>query len=331
MERVRERWRGVLLCFCIAVPCYFLGKVVPIIGGPVFAILGAMGLGTLLRSRGNRLEREQSGIKFTSKVILQAAVVLLGFGMNLGSVLETGKGSLPIIVSTISISLIVVYVLQKFLKVSPKIATLVGVGSSICGGSAIAATAPVIGADDEEIAQAISVIFLFNVIAALVFPAFGSALGLNDAQFGMFAGTAINDTSSVTAAAAAWDGIHGSNTLDTAAIVKMTRTLAIIPITVVLAFVRAKKEESAESVKLSKVFPMFVLYFVIASVITTVCGLPVWLVGGLKDASKFLIVMAMAAIGVNTDLVKLVTTGGKPIFMGICCWGAITGVSLLGI
>ena len=158
MERVRERWRGVLLCFCIAVPCYFFGKVVPIIGGPVFAILGAMGLGTLLRSRGNRLEREQSGIKFTSKVILQAAVVLLGFGMNLGSVLETGKGSLPIIVSTISISLIVAYVLQKFLKVSPKIATLVGVGSSICGGSAIAATAPVIGADDEEIAQAISVI-----------------------------------------------------------------------------------------------------------------------------------------------------------------------------
>ena len=119
--------------------------------------------------------------------------------------------------------------------------------------------------------------------------------------------------------------------MDTAAIVKMTRTLAIIPITVVLAFVRAKKEESAESVKLSKVFPMFVLYFVIASVITTACGLPVWLVGGLKDASKFLIIMAMAAIGVNTDLVKLVTTGGKPIFMGICCWGAITGVSLLGI
>ncbi len=331
MERVKERWRGVLLCFYIAVPCYYLGKIVPIIGGPVFAILIAMGIGTAMRGMGRRLEREQSGIKFTSKVILQAAVVLLGFGMNLGSVLETGKESLPIIVSTISVSLIVACILQKFMRVSPKIATLVGVGSSICGGSAIAATAPVIGADDEEIAQAISVIFLFNVIAALVFPAFGSALGLSDAQFGIFAGTAINDTSSVTAAAAAWDGIHGSNTLDTAAIVKMTRTLAIIPITLVLAFVRAKNEESGEGVKLSKVFPMFVLYFVIASVITTVCGLPAWLVGTLKDASKFLIVMAMAAIGINTDLVKLVRSGGKPIFMGVCCWGAITGVSLLAI
>ncbi len=258
-------------------------------------------------------------------------MILLGFGLNLSEVTKVGLQSLPIILSTITTSLVVSFLLHRLLHIPSNISTLVGVGSSVCGGSAIAATAPVIGADDEEIAQAISVIFLFNVIAALVFPAFGSALGLNDAQFGMFAGTAINDTSSVTAAAAAWDGIHGSNTLDTAAIVKMTRTLAIIPITVVLAFVRAKKEESAESVKLSKVFPMFVLYFVIASVITTVCGLPVWLVGGLKDASKFLIVMAMAAIGVNTDLVKLVTTGGKPIFMGICCWGAITGVSLLGI
>lgn len=106
------------------------------------------------------------------------------------------------------------------------------VGSSICGGSAIAATAPVIEADDEEIAQSISVIFLFNVIAALVFPALGMALGLSNQGFGLFAGTAVNDTSSVTAAAAAWDGMHpGANTLDNATIVKLTRTLAIIPIT----------------------------------------------------------------------------------------------------
>lgn len=214
-----------------------------------------------------------------------------------------------------------------------KISTLIGVGSSICGGSAIAATAPVIGADDEEIAQSISVIFLFNVLAALTFPTLGRMLGLSNEGFGLFAGTAVNDTSSVTAAAAAWDGIHGSNTLDTAAIVKMTRTLAIIPITLVLAFLRTRQEEKSVrgtgvTVSLKEIFPWFVLFFVLASVVTTLLPLPAAVTGFLKSASKFFIVMAMAAIGLNTDVVKLVRTGGKPIFMGFCCWVAIACVSL---
>ena len=328
MGKVRDRWKGVLLCLCIAVPCYFLGKLVPVIGGPVFAILIGMGAGAVVRGAKVNISGAQPGIKFTSKMVLQLAVVLLGFGMNLGSVLETGKESLPIIIVTITVSLVVAYVLHKAMKVPTNISTLVGVGSSICGGSAIAATAPVIGADDEEIAQAISVIFLFNVIAALIFPTLGSVIGLSNEGFGVFAGTAVNDTSSVTAAAAAWDGIHGSNTLETAAIVKMTRTLAIIPITVVLALHRAKKEGGEEKIDLKKVFPMFVLYFVLASVVTTVFSLPAGLVDGLKTGSKFFIIMAMSAIGVNTDLVKLVKTGGKPIFMGACCWICIAAASL---
>ena len=328
MDKVRDRWKGVLLCLCIAVPCYFLGKLVPVIGGPVFAILIGMAVGAVVRGARINISGAQPGIKFTSKMVLQLAVVLLGFGMNLGSVLETGKESLPIILVTISVSLIVSYVLHKAMKVDTNISTLVGVGSSICGGSAIAATAPVIGADDEEIAQAISVIFLFNVIAALIFPTLGSVIGLSNEGFGVFAGTAVNDTSSVTAAAAAWDGIHGSNTLETAAIVKMTRTLAIIPITLFLAFRRAKKEGGGDGVQLKKVFPMFVLYFILASVVTTVFNLPGGMVEGLKTGSKFFIIMAMSAIGVNTDLVKLVKTGGMPIFMGACCWVCIAVASL---
>ena len=142
MEYVRNYWRGVLLCLCIAVPCYYLGKAVPVIGGPVFAILIGMALGTGLRGLERNFSGAQAGIRFTSKFVLQLAVVLLGFGMNLGSVLETGRESLPIIVSTISVSLVVAFLLQKVMRVSPKISTLVGVGSSICGGSAIAATAP---------------------------------------------------------------------------------------------------------------------------------------------------------------------------------------------
>ena len=193
------------------------------------------------------------------------------------------------------------------------------------------ATAPVIGADDEEIAQAISVIFLFNVIAALIFPTLGGVLGLSNEGFGLFAGTAVNDTSSVTAAAAAWDGMHpGANTLDTAAIVKMTRTLAIIPITLVLALLRTRREgkSSGAKVDIKKIFPWFVLLFLLASIITTVLPIPAAVTGFLKSASKFFIVMAMAAIGLNTDIVKLVKSGAKPIFMGLCCWVAIAGVSL---
>ena len=154
----------------------------------------------------------ESGIKFTAKKVLQYAVILLGFGLNLNVILETGKESLPIIISTISTSLIIAYVLQKTLHIDKKISTLVGVGSSICGGSAIAATAPVIDADDSEVAQAISVIFFFNVLAAILFPAFGALIGFSTTSgeaFGVFAGTAVNDTSSVTAAAATWDTLYG--------------------------------------------------------------------------------------------------------------------------
>lgn len=329
MEWIRRNGPGILACLCIAVPAWFLGRTFEVVGGPVFAILLGMVMALFWKEQG----RARAGINFTSKKILQLAVVLLGFGMNLSSVAKVGAQSLPIILSTITTSLVAAFVLHKLLHMDAKISTLIGVGSSICGGSAIAATAPVIGADDEEIAQSISVIFLFNVLAALTFPTLGGMLGLSNEGFGLFAGTAVNDTSSVTAAAAAWDGIHGSNTLDTAAIVKMTRTLAIIPITLVLAFLRTRQEEKSVrstgvTVSLKKIFPWFVLFFVLASVVTTLLPLPAAVTGFLKSASKFFIVMAMAAIGLNTDVVKLVRTGGKPIFMGFCCWVAIACVSL---
>ena len=234
MNVVKQNVRGILLCLLLAVPAWLLGKWIPVVGGPVFAILAGMLLTLFLKDK----TRRQPGVNFTSKKLLQAAVVLLGFGLNLKVVLETGRKSLPIILSTITTSLVIAFLLKKLLKVPSKSATLIGVGSSICGGSAIAATAPVIDADDEEIAQSISVIFLFNIAAALIFPSLGGLLGLSDAGFGLFAGTAVNDTSSVTAAAAAWDGIHHSNTLEAATIVKLTRTLAIIPITLVLGPVK---------------------------------------------------------------------------------------------
>lgn len=335
MKTLKEKCPGLLLCLAIAVPSWFLGKKFPIIGGPVIAIIAGMIITLFLKDK----TLFESGIKFTSKKILQWAVILLGFGLNLNVILKTGAQSLPIIIATISTSLIISFVLCKTMHIPGKISTLVGVGSSICGGSAIAATAPVIDADDEEVAQAISVIFFFNVLAALIFPNFGTLIGFDTTSgeaFGIFAGTAVNDTSSVTAAASTWDAMYnlGSQTLDKAVTVKLTRTLAIIPITLVLALIRTKKEKNAENgkVDMKKIFPFFILYFVLASVITTIAtsaGVPATVFHPVKELSKFFIVLAMAAIGINTNVIKLIKTGGKPILMGLCCWVGITGVSLL--
>lgn len=335
LEFLKKHGKGILLCLAIAVPSWFLGKAFPIIGGAVIAILAGMVVTLLLRDKSG----VEPGIRFVSKKVLQWAVILLGFGMDLNVVVQTGRQSLPIIVCTISVSLLVAFFLRRWMQIPGKVATLVGVGSSICGGSAIAATAPVIDADEEEVAQAIAVIFFFNVLAALLFPALGQAIGFDTTSgeaFGIFAGTAVNDTSSVTATAATWDSMWnlGSATLDKAVTVKLTRTLAIIPITLVLAFLRTRREkqDGGNRVDFKKIFPFFILFFIAASIVTTVAvhfGVSASVFDPVKELSKFLIVLAMAAIGLNTNIVKLVRSGGKPIALGGCCWVSITAVSLL--
>ena len=334
MRSIKKKLPGIAVCLAIAVPSWLLGKLVPVIGGPVFSILIGMII-ALLWTPG---EKCRPGIGFTSKKVLQAAVVLLGFGLNLSVVLQTGRQSLPIIVCTIAASLLAAVAMHKLLHIDSDICTLIGVGSSICGGSAIAATAPVIHADDEKVAQSISVIFFFNVLAALLFPLLGQALGFDTTSgeaFGIFAGTAVNDTSSVTATASTWDSMWGlgSQTLDKAVTVKLTRTLAIIPITLVLSLMQAKKAGKTQgSFKLKNAFPMFILWFICASLVTTVCtalGVPASVFSPLKELSKFFIIMAMAAIGLNSNIVKLVKSGGKPLLLGGCCWVCIAAVSLL--
>ena len=336
MKTIRTLAPGVAASAALALVCWFLGSAVPLVGGAVFAILVGMLIGAFWKEKGTAA----AGIKFTSKKILQAAVVLLGFGLPLTQIAQVGATSLPVIVSTITASLLTAFVLCRALHVPSRTATLIGVGSSICGGSAIAATAPVIKADDQEVAHAISVVFLFNVLAALIFPTLGDAIGMTNDGFGLFAGTAINDTSSVTAAAAVWDGMHpGANALDYATIVKLTRTLAIIPITFVLALWVSSREKKAAGANgaqasgfsLKRALPTFIVLFVCASIVataTSAAGIDMAVFQPLKTASKFFIVMAMAAIGLNTDVVGLMKSGAKPIVLGAACWVAIACVSL---
>ncbi len=327
MDFFKSKGTGILLCFIIAVPAWLLGRAIPIIGGPVFGIL--FGIIIALFRRPDSLE---AGIKFTSKKILQWSIILLGFEMNLFNVIKVGGQSLAVMVFTLTSSFITAYLVGKVLKIDGKTTCLIGVGTSICGGSAIAATAPVIRADDEEVAQAISTIFLFNIIAVFIFPPLGHLIGLSDTGFGMWAGTAINDTSSVVAAGASWSSAAGNNTaLAFATIVKLTRTLMIVPITLVLAVYTTRKtmNEKGSNYSIKKIFPWFVLGFVLTAIVNTFVPLPQGLPETLVMIGKFMIVMAMTAIGLNTNLKKLLTNGLKPICLGLSCWFVVAVVSLI--
>lgn len=338
MKLEKKMITGILACLIIAIPAWLLGKALPIIGGPVFGILFGMLLAFVKRP-----EKLEIGIKYTSKAILQYSIILLGFEMNLFNVIKVGGQSFLVMIFTLSASFITAYLVGKAMKIDGKTTTLIGVGTSICGGSAIAATAPVIRAKDEDVAQAISTIFLFNIIAVFIFPPLGHMLGLSDTGFGMWAGTAINDTSSVLAAGASWSSAAGNNTaLAFATIVKLTRTLMIVPITLVLAVYTTRKirrdtasaadgNTSGESsnYSIAKIFPWFVLGFVFTAILNTFLPIPAEVSHTLVQIGKFMIVMAMTAIGLNTNLKKLLTNGLKPICLGLCCWFVVAVVSLL--
>ena len=322
MSFLSKNWAGLLACLIISIISWVLGGFLPVVGAPVFAIF----IGMILYPFLTPYKQLDAGLTYSSKKLLQYAVILLGFGLNISQV-----SSLPVILSTISIALIIAFFFQRFFNMDTKLATLIGVGSSICGGSAIAATAPVIHAKEKEVAQAISVIFFFNVLAALIFPTLGSWLHLSNEGFALFAGTAVNDTSSVTATASAWDSLYHTNTLESATIVKLTRTLAIIPITLFLSYWQSRQQDNNQGVKLKKIFPVFILYFILASLLTTVLtsfGVSNSFFSPLKQLSKFLIIMAMSAIGLKTNLVAMIKSSGKSILLGALCWIAIILTSL---
>lgn len=324
---MNEKIRGIVLCLVLTIPAYLLGKLVPIIGGAVFAIILGLIIGNITDKK-----NYQSGINFTGKKVLQYSIVLLGFQMNFYTLAEVGRDSLAMIFITLGVAFVTCYIAARLLKTDRNVSILVGVGTSICGGSAIAATAPVIEARDDEIATAISTIFLFNVIAALIFPQIGQLLGMSDTAFGMWAGTAINDTSSVVASGTVWSEIVGNDTaLNYATIVKLTRTLMIIPITLVLSVyigrVNAKKS-GVSNFSLKKIFPFFIIWFVVAALINTIIPLPEALTSSLTTIGKYMICMAMMAIGLNTNIKNIINNGKKPMLLGLIIWIAVIISSL---
>lgn len=329
MKQKNNLLPGCLLCLLVGAAAWVMANYIPtvgkLIGGPVFAIL----LGMIL-AFWKWPSAMDAGITFCSKKILQYSIIFIGFGMNIRTVLATGGQSLAVMLCTIAASLLTAFLMGRVLKVPSNTATLIGVGTSICGGSAIAATAPVIEADDREVAYSISTIFLFNILAVFIFPALGRVFHMTDTGFGIWAGTAINDTSSVVAAGFAFSDAAG----ELATIVKLTRTLMIIPITLALTLYRTWKRKqqgtaAASNYSIVKIFPWFVLGFLLTAILNSTGWIPSAASSWLNELGKFGIMVAMAGIGLNTNLKSLVKNGVRPIALGLCCWFVVAVVSLV--
>lgn len=327
MVWIRRHSPGILFAFVLALIATGLGKLFPIIGGSVFGIL----LGTIINNILGKPESTKSGINFTAKKILQWAIIVLGAGLNLNQVMKTGIESLSVTIITLSASFISAYLFGKLLGIPYNLKTLIGVGTGICGGSAIAAVSPIIDADEMEVAYSISTIFLFNIIAVLIFPPLGHLLGFSDQAFGLWAGTAVNDTSSVVAAGYAFSDEAGAY----ATIVKLTRTTMIIPVSIIFAILtaaRKKKEANMnQEVKFSlkRVFPWFILWFLIASCLNTMGLFKGNCISYINSLGKFMIVMALSAVGLNADIRKMIKTGVKPLFLGLIVWFTVSVTSIL--
>ncbi len=326
MVWMRKNTAGILLALVIALAATWLGSIFPIIGGPVFGIL----LGIIINNTIGKPAWSVSGVKFTSKKILQYAIILLGTGLSLTQVWKTGLESLYVMLFTLSFAFISAYGFGKLLKVPFNLTSLIGVGTAICGGSAIAAVSPIIEAEEKEVAYSISTIFFFNILAVLIFPPLGHLLGFSDTAFGLWAGTAINDTSSVVAAGYAYSNAAGAY----ATIVKLTRTTMIIPISLIFAAVtiirkrKAAKQDDTVSYSFKRIFPWFIAGFLAASLLNTLGVFNSWAVSFLSGTGKFFIVMALSAVGLNADFKEMLKTGLKPLLLGLLVWFTVTVVSI---
>jgi uncharacterized integral membrane protein (TIGR00698 family) len=304
---------GLALSLLVAVVAWEGAAHVPFGSAPVFAILVGLLVGAALGPR----PALRPGLRASSSTLLRGAVVALGATLPLTTVLAQGVRSLPVIVVTLGGCLAMAAVLGKRLGIVDPLRTLIGVGTGVCGASAIAAVTPVMKTEEADVGYAVATIFLFNVLAVLLFPPLGHALGLSQHAFGVFSGTAINDLSSVVAAG----NIYGSAALGTGVVVKLTRTLAIVPITAVLA---SRQGEGKQSAKV----PGFLLAFLALAGVASTGLIPAGLRPEIGELATAMITVALAAVGLSIDLAGLRRTGLRPIVLGAALWLTVTTLSL---
>jgi uncharacterized integral membrane protein (TIGR00698 family) len=315
---------GIALALAIAAIATFIGKTIPVIGAPVICIVIGVAIAAI-RKPG---EKFRPGIVTASKLILQISVVLLGSQLSLKEIVKVGFSSLPVMLGTLAVCLAGAYWIGKWLGIIGDLRTLIGVGTSICGASAIATVTPIIGAASVDVAYAISTIFLFNITAVVTFPFLGHLLGLSQHSFGLFAGTAVNDMSSVVAASTT----YGSVAANYAIVVKLTRTMLIIPISLGLATLERRKLHSVETkskVHIARLVPWYLVGFLLVASANSLGLIPQSIHHDLVQISIFLIAIALAAIGLSTNIAGLRRTGHRPLLLGGILWILVSATSLL--
>ena len=300
---------GIILSVGVALLACWLESLLPIhlIGSAVIAMFIGMVLNHFLRNT----KVFASGLKFTSKKILKFAIILLGLSLNITTILNVGKMSLTVMIFTLLTCFGGGYFIGKALGLNWKLSNLISAGTGICGGSAIAAIAPTIDADDNDVAYAMSATFLFDMAMIVLFPIMGQAMGMTDQAFGIWAGTAVNDTSSVVATGYAFSEGAG----DFATMVKLTRTLSIIPTVLVFSFInlRIKRKSNTEAkynkINIGNIFPWFILGFLTLAAVNSLGLIPTVVSVATKEISKFLMVAALGAIGLNTSFKDMKKSG----------------------
>lgn len=341
---------GIGFCLVLAVVAAFFGGMQHIIGAPMIGLfLGAI-VGNVKPAKGEY----KNGTVFAAKRFLMLGIILAGGTLNFNLVFQSGKSALPLIIINILISFGTAFLVGKLLGVSLNVKRLVGAGTAICGGTAIATVSSIIKAKEDEMTYALTAIFLFDIIAALGFPILAQALGLDANQFGILAGTAISDTSSVVASADTFAQMTGiAQAVDLAVIVKLTRTTMLVAIALVFTFisVNEKRKQDMENIEIDatresesnssvnqsivkiivKVLPYFILGFLAMAILNTAGIFPEEASELFKTGYKFLVTAALVGVGYKINVKDLFTKGGKPIILGGCTWAMVAAVSIIYI
>jgi len=327
-EKINNLAPGLLLSACVAIVAMFLSSLIPgdIIGATVMALLVGMSLNPMLI----KYKQFNAGVSYTGKIILRAGIVLMGVNMNFTEVLSVGKYSLFVMIFTMLTAFGAGNLIGRMFGMNWKLTNLLSVSTAICGGSAVAAVGPVINAKDEDVAYAISSTFLFDILTVVAIPWIGVALGMSSVGYGLWVGTAVNDTSSVVAAGYALSELAGN----TAVIVKLTRTLFIIPYVLIFSVITERFEAKSEkgqgsfSINLKKIFPYFIIFFLVVVALRSAGVIPNALIPALSKTSKFFMVMALSAIGLKTSFGEIKNIGFKPMILGFIVDTLVVFVSI---
>lgn len=308
---------GVAICFAVAILSILAERLIP--GDLLGASIIALFMGTIINSFFHPAWIKPA-LKFVSKKVLKLAIILLGASLSISTIMSVGQQTFFVMIFTFAMCFGGGYFIRKLFGLNWKLSNLISAGTGICGGSAVAAIAPVIDADDKDIAFAMSSTFLFDMVMVALYPIMGRLLGMSDIAFGIWAGTSVNDTASVVASGYAFSEAAG----DFATMVKLTRTIAIIPTVLVFAWIgtRVKQKQlqaasGGQKVNLVKIIPWFIVGFLALAVLNSTGCIPAAVSGVLKGASKFLMVTALAAIGLGTSITDFKKAGLAPMFYGV--------------